>query len=420
MRNVGFGIISALAALTTAALASSHGPVDISKMHRVRYDARRGSLDGELAEHGRTFVELNKRAFDFGTTTVRGVNIGGWLVAEPWVTPSLFSAVDSRVVDEWTFGQYVPDAEKIAAVGYLNMAVGWAKKYGLKVMIDLHGVPGSQNGFDNSGQRLDGNTVYWNANSTNAARSKAVLVKIAKLYANDAYRNTVVAIELLNEPASYKSTPDSNAPDLLSYYRTFANDAYYAMRYNTASEYNSDLTVALHDAYQNLSYWNGAFQPPTYQNVLLDTHRYTMFIPGQNAWSRNERLQSICNLRSELSNSQRNLWTIIGEWTVAPNDCTKWLNGRGRGSRYEDNYEGEPRTGSCYDKTYDASRFSAEYKSLLKAMFDTQTKLYEETTSGWIMWSWSTESSPEWSFREGVRGGWIPRGSIGPRSSAYC
>ncbi|CAD6898284.1 unnamed protein product, partial [Tilletia caries] len=147
---------------------------------------------------------------------------------------------------------------------------------------------------------------------------------------------------------------------------------------------------------------------------------YTMFIPGQNAWSRNERLQSICNLRSELSNSQRNLWTIIGEWTVAPNDCTKWLNGRGRGSRYEDNYEGEPRTGSCYDKTYDASRFSAEYKSLLKAMFDTQTKLYEETTSGWIMWSWSTESSPEWSFREGVRGGWIPRGSIGPRSSAYC
>ncbi|CAD6971327.1 unnamed protein product [Tilletia controversa] len=466
MKNVGFGIISTLAALATAALASSHGPVDISKMHRVRYDARRGSLDGELAEHGRTYVELNKRAFDFGTTTVCGVNIGGWLVAEPWITPSLFSAVDSRVVDEWTFGQYVPDAEsrlqkhwatwitettfqEIAAVGYLNMvripigywavetskgepyvtsdqlqyltkAVGWAKKYGLKVMIDLHGVPGSQNGFDNSGQRLNGNTVYWNANSTNAARSKAVLVKIAKLYANDAYRNTVVAIELLNEPASYKSTPDSNAPDLLSYYRTFANDAYYAMRYNTASEYNSDLTVALHDAFQNLSYWNGAFQPPTYQNVLLDTHRYTMFIPGQNAWSRNERLQSICNLRSELSNSQRNLWTIIGEWTVAPNDCTKWLNGRGRGSRYEDNYEGEPRTGSCYDKTYDASRFSAEYKSLLKAMFDTQTKLYEETTSGWIMWSWSTESSPEWSFKEGLKGGWIPRGSIGPRSSAYC
>lgn len=31
---------------------------------------------------------------------------------------------------------------------YLFKAVGWAKKHGLKVMIDLHGAPGSQNGFD--------------------------------------------------------------------------------------------------------------------------------------------------------------------------------------------------------------------------------------------------------------------------------
>jgi glucan 1,3-beta-glucosidase len=32
---------------------------------------------------------LQKR-FDFGSTKVRGVNIGGWLVAEPFITPSLF------------------------------------------------------------------------------------------------------------------------------------------------------------------------------------------------------------------------------------------------------------------------------------------------------------------------------------------
>ncbi|CAD6957755.1 unnamed protein product [Tilletia laevis] len=465
MRNVGFGIISALAALATAALASSHGPVDISKMHRVRYDARRGSLDGELAEHGPTYVELNKRAFNFGTTKVRGVNLGGWLVAEPWITPSLFSAVDSRVVDEWTFGQYVRDARRrlqrhwatfitentfreIAAVGYLNMvripigywavetsrgepyvranqleylsrAVGWARKYGLRVMIDLHGAPGSQNGFDNSGLRLEGNIVYWNANSTNAARTTAVLIALARRFAND---DNVVAIEVLNEPASFKRTPNPNAPDVLRYYRTFANDAYYSLRYNSDPDTipNYDLAVVLSDAFQSLSYWNGAFQPPGYENVVLDTHRYTMFLPGQNAWSRNERLQSICNLRSELSNSQRNLWTIIGEWTTAPNDCAQWLNGRGRGSRYEGEFAGEPRIGSCYSLTGDASRFSPAYRSLLRAMFDTQTKLYEETTSGWIFWTWITENAPEWSFREGVRGGWIPRGSIGPRSSAYC
>jgi aryl-phospho-beta-D-glucosidase BglC (GH1 family) len=39
-------------------------------------------------------------------------------------------------------------------LAYLNKAVTWAQKYNLKVIVDLHGVPGSQNGFDNSGQRL--------------------------------------------------------------------------------------------------------------------------------------------------------------------------------------------------------------------------------------------------------------------------
>ena len=31
---------------------------------------------------------------------------------------------------------------------YLLKAVDWAGKHGLKVIIDLHGVPGSQNGYD--------------------------------------------------------------------------------------------------------------------------------------------------------------------------------------------------------------------------------------------------------------------------------
>lgn len=118
---------------------------------------------------------------------VRGVNIGGWLVSEPWITPSLYDNTgDNRVIDEWTFGEYVSDVgsrleshwssfiteddfRQIAAAGlnhvripigywaidnthgyfykgsqmsHLQDAVGWARTYGLKVMIDLHGAPG--------------------------------------------------------------------------------------------------------------------------------------------------------------------------------------------------------------------------------------------------------------------------------------
>lgn len=37
--------------------------------------------------------------FPFGSKKVRGVNLGGWLVLEPWITPSIFEETDSTVVD---------------------------------------------------------------------------------------------------------------------------------------------------------------------------------------------------------------------------------------------------------------------------------------------------------------------------------
>lgn len=37
--------------------------------------------------------------FAFGQEKVRGVNLGGWLVLEPWITPSIFEATPDNVVD---------------------------------------------------------------------------------------------------------------------------------------------------------------------------------------------------------------------------------------------------------------------------------------------------------------------------------
>lgn len=36
----------------------------------------------------------------------------------------------------------------VGAYPYVKKAVDWAKKYGLRVIIDIHGAPGSQNGYD--------------------------------------------------------------------------------------------------------------------------------------------------------------------------------------------------------------------------------------------------------------------------------
>ena len=39
----------------------------------------------------------------------------------------------------------------------------------------------------------------------------------------------------------------------------------------------SDLVLVIHDAFQPLSYWQGFMPSPTYEGVMMDTHRYQMF-----------------------------------------------------------------------------------------------------------------------------------------------
>ena len=58
---------------------------------------------------------------------------------------SLTASPDS-FVEPW--GPYAQ-----GAAPYLERAVNWARQTGLKVVIDLHGAPKSQNGYDHSGHK---------------------------------------------------------------------------------------------------------------------------------------------------------------------------------------------------------------------------------------------------------------------------
>ena len=135
-------------------------------------------------------VGLARRAqplFNFNNKKVRGVNLGGWFVLEPWITPSIFEPWkdNKQVVDEFTYTENLgkeeaskrldqhwktwikeADFKAIAKAGlnhvripvgywavlaikgdpyvqgqipYLDKAIKWARAAKLKVMIDLHG-----------------------------------------------------------------------------------------------------------------------------------------------------------------------------------------------------------------------------------------------------------------------------------------
>lgn len=47
---------------------------------------------------------------------LRGVALGGWLVIEPWIRPSLFANTSAEVIDEWTFGAQADRAAATAAL----------------------------------------------------------------------------------------------------------------------------------------------------------------------------------------------------------------------------------------------------------------------------------------------------------------
>ncbi|WVR04560.1 hypothetical protein IAU60_001567 [Kwoniella sp. DSM 27419] len=405
-------------------------------------------------------VHMRKQAnegsgFAWGRDPMRGVNIGGWLVLElmrcacpaeqPWITPSLFVNKPDWVVDEWTYGQYMSwqndtmgeirthwntwfrytELQDIARVGlntirvqigfwsviplengepylvgaydYLKLAVTWAAELNLKVMIDLHGAPGGQNSWDNSGRR---GVREWFNNGTNIARTLNCLNILAAEFTNDVYGGSVIAIEVLNEPFPW-------TPGEVGLLKQFYQDAYWTIRGAAAD----GVVVALDQAYQGLQVWEGFMQEPTFYNVALDTHVYTMFDTSLLSMGYNANLDWYCSQIDYLQASNDIHWTIVGEFTAADTDCAFWLNGRGRGARYDNTLNtSQPLEypGDCAVKTgADPGKFSAEYVDYLARSFETQTWVYEQA-SGWVAWTWKTEQAADWSLQTGITYGWVP------------
>ncbi|CAD6577712.1 MAG: hypothetical protein CYPHOPRED_000306 [Cyphobasidiales sp. Tagirdzhanova-0007] len=386
-------------------------------------------------------------AFTYGTDKIRGVNLG----VESYLTPSIFAATnDASVVDEWTYGTkygstaaasrlqshwdtYITENDfatiqsyglnhvripigywsinkntsepfAVGAYPYITKAVQWAQKYGIKVIIDLHGAPGSQNGFDKQAVSSLG-SVGWQTSSVNIQRTRDALVQITNDFAiNPTYSDTVTSIELLNEPAGYVGS------DFLATTKQFYYDGYGQSRYPYGNSTQSSTLITIHDAFQPWYYWSGFMSPPQWQNVALDTHFYTMFSAEQARWNYSQHIQSACDQKSSIISSNQNLWTFVGEFAATSTDCSgsKALLAANGGSYYDGTVPGSQAVGSCKGLTGNGSFFSTEYKSFMRQYWEAQVDSWE-AGSGWIMWTWKTETADELSYSKGVQYGWIPK-----------
>jgi len=239
---------------------------------------------------------------------------------------------------------------------------------------------------------------HWHSNSTNVARTDAIIKTIAGMFRDNP--NVVPIIAPLNEPAGFYGS------DVLNVVRQYWYDSYGNIRYPYGSSQESNTVVLLHDAFQPLSYWSGFQTPPGWQGVALDTHIYTIFSDQEEAMTQSQHISTVCGKQSDISSFD--LWLIVGEWTPANTDCARYLNGRGVGARYDGSYSGSPRVGSCTGLTGSASSFSSSYKTFLRQFWEAQVISYERG-AGWIMWTWKAENADEWSYQAGLANGWIPQ-----------
>jgi glucan 1,3-beta-glucosidase len=326
--------------------------------------------------------------------SLRGVNLGGWLVLEKWMTPGLFAG--TKAIDEYTFMQTPGAAQKIEAhrktfitesdfkwlqqnninairipigywifegdapytpaIEYLDWAVEMANKYKLKVLIDLHGHKGSQNGKDHSG-RIGDNA--WHKHVKYRRESIDVLEKIAQRYYED---GCIWGIELINEPKF----------GLLQWkLRQFYKQAY--ARLQTAARPGT--AIIFHDAFTP-RLMSGVLRPAANYPIVMDIHCYQF----GSVWHKHEKLEEyltrVWRRAWLLVRLQRKQPVIIGEWSVVLTQ--EMLSGR----------------------------TAQDIQTVAKKHGAAQLETYDYAL-GWFYWTYKTESRGMWHFRSLVEDGLI-------------
>lgn len=288
---------------------------------------------------------------------LRGVNLSGWLIVEPWVTPSLFAATGATTEDELmrvlgdesyrdkvrrhydTFvseddfrrmraagfnavripvpwhvfepeegatgevTRYVPCAE------YLDRALAWAEDAGVRVLLDLATVPGGQGDSNASGTP---DLAEWHSSTRGRQTALNVLDGLARRYGSEP---ALFGIELLDSPLMRVRKGLTVTDGIPAHYlRNFYREAYDLVR----AHLPEDRAVVFSDS-GHPGMWKRFMSQARYRNVWIDVHLY--HYRGDTA----QDISTPQGLKQALARNYRELraaaatkfHVLVGEWSAA-------------------------------------------------------------------------------------------------------
>ena len=387
---------------------------------------------------------------------VKGVNLGNWLVLEKWMSPGLFAGTmaedeyylptqlppevyEARIkthrseyiterdfatikniglnavripVPYFIFGDRPPF---IGCIEELDRAFAWAEKYGMKILIDLHTAPMSQNGFDNGG--LSG-VCRWAQLPEEVEFELNVLEKLAERYGK---REGLLGITPINEPCTERTwevlgvqrryppvdpkLAEGSAPITMDFLKEFYKNAYARIRRHM----DEDKYVVFHDGFE-LKAWKEFFAEQDFRNIVLDTHMYLMVaeLDGCEQTVEGYRKYIEEHFAKDIAEVQEYVDVICGEWCLfnsyAVGTDTKGGQTVLNGMDFSENKE-----------TMDAETKKQIYLQIAEAQLDAWKR-----GSGYFYWSYKllldTVNAPNWigwdcwDLGKSAAMGWFPIG----------
>ncbi|EGG10416.1 family 5 glycoside hydrolase [Melampsora larici-populina 98AG31] len=399
--------------------------------------------------------------WDYAANRILGVNLGGWLVLEPFITPALFEPyanLPTPIVDEWGLSVQLgkslastledhystfiteQDFAQIAAAGlnwvrlpvgwwmmetwsgepllegvcfkYFLKAITWARKYGLRINLDFHAVPGSQNGWNHSGKFGTIGFLHGAMGIANAQRSLNYIRTLAEFISQPQYKNVVPMFSVLNEA---QLSIIGSAPLRSWYYQV-----YQLLRMIGGVGEGNGPFMVIHDGFGGSGGGQRGWDTylPGADRLGLDTHSYLCFGP-QNTDSMGYNSMKPCLQWAPLFNETLSGFglNVGGEFSLAVNDCGLFVNNVGFGTRYEGTYPTPATADGQFKKmgTCESWLDHRQWSAATKEAFADLAQTTQDSMRNSFFWTWKIGKSlnqdnppnPMWNYLNGLQNGYI-------------